>query len=146
METQANAPILWRDEYSVGVGDIDSQHKRLLTLLNKLNTLHPEAAGPKSRQRDLMKLLEGFNEYAAYHFLSEEALMREHLQASEETIKHTMAHRSYWSIISNFKKRFAEGDEKANGELVDYLNRWWVNHILETDQELGRELNRLGVH
>lgn len=139
-------PILWRDAYSVGVADIDAQHKRLLELLNKLISLDPDKLLPAVRVREIMKLLDSFNEYAAYHFLSEEALMREHLQNNEATVKHIVAHRSYWSIISTFKKRFEEGDEKVNGDLVEYLNRWWVNHILETDQQLGRELNRLGVH
>lgn len=137
--------ILWRDEYSVGVADIDSQHKRLLELLNKLNALNPERPAGAGRTGEVMKLLESFNEYAAYHFLSEEALMREHIDANEDSVKHIVAHRSYWSIISTFRKRFQEGDEKVNGELVEYLNRWWINHILETDQQLGRELNRHGV-
>jgi len=72
--------------------------------------------------------------------------MREHIEANEDSVKHVVAHRSYWSIISTFKKRFEEGDEKVNEDLVEYLNRWWVNHILETDKQLGRELNRRGVH
>ncbi|MCX7176752.1 MAG: bacteriohemerythrin [Proteobacteria bacterium] len=138
-------PILWRNEYSVGVADIDAQHQRLLELLNKVNAMNPEGLAPMARTGEVMKLLESFNEYAAYHFLSEEALMREHIEANEDTVKHIVAHRSYWSIISTFKKRFQEGDEKVNGELVEYLNRWWINHILETDQQLGRELNRRGV-
>ncbi|MFA6311494.1 MAG: hemerythrin family protein, partial [Sterolibacterium sp.] len=80
-----------------------------------------------------------------YHFLNEEALMREHVEANEDTVKHIVAHRSYWSIISTFRKRFQEGDEKVNGELVEYLNHWWIGHILETDRQLGQELNRRGV-
>ena len=139
-------PILWRDEYSIGVADIDAQHRRLLELLNTLNALDPRHSPQARRAGNVMKLLDSFNEYAAYHFLSEEALMREHIEANEDTVKHIVAHRSYWSIISTFKKRFQQGDEKVNAELVEYLNRWWINHILETDQHLGRELNRLGVH
>jgi len=139
-------PIVWRDEYSVGVAEIDTQHKRLLELLNKVNALNPDRLAPAIGNRKVMKLLDSFNEYAAYHFLSEEGLMREHIEANEDTVKHVVAHRSYWSIISTFKKRFEEGDEQVNNELVEYLNRWWVNHILETDKQLGRELNRRGVH
>ena len=142
----AHEPIRWSDDYATGVADIDSQHRRLLELLNTVNALNPEALPPVARTKETLKLLDAFNEYAAYHFLSEEALMREHVAANEDTVKHIVAHRSYWSIISSFKKRFADGDEKVNADLVDYLNRWWINHILETDQQLGRELNRLGVH
>jgi len=146
MATQSPGPIVWRDEYSVGVAEIDRQHQRLLELLNKVNALDPAAATGVKRNREVMKMLEGLNEYAAYHFLSEEGLMREHIEANEDSVKHVVAHRSYWSIISTFKKRFEEGDEKVNEDLVEYLNRWWVNHILETDKQLGRELNRRGVH
>jgi len=140
------APIAWRNEYSVGVAEIDTQHKRLLELLNKVNALNPDRSSSAVRSGEVLRLLDSFNEYAAYHFLTEEGLMREHIEASEDTVKHVVAHRSYWSIISTFKKRFEQGDEKVNGELVEYLNRWWINHILETDQQLGRELNRRGVH
>lgn len=137
--------IHWRDEYSVGVAEIDTQHQRLLELLNKVNALDPDQPAPTVRTDEVLKLLESFNEYAAYHFLNEEALMREHIEASEDTVRHIVAHRSYWSIISTFRKRFQEGDEKVNGELVEYLNHWWISHILETDRQLGRELNRRGV-
>lgn len=144
MSNTAPGRILWRDEFSVGIADIDDQHQRLLGLLNKLNSLNHQQTSP--RIYDLLTLLESLNEYAATHFLSEETLMREHLANDESTVNHIVAHRSYWVIISTLKKRFQAGDAKVNGELVEYLNRWWINHILQTDQHMGRELNRRGIH
>jgi len=93
-----------------------------------------------------MTLLEELNEYAVYHFLSEEKMMREHLPADEEIARHIAAHRSYWKIMADFKKRHQQGDTNVGQELLEYVNRWWLNHILETDKKMGAELNRLGIH
>lgn len=138
--------ILWRAEFSVGVVSIDTQHQGLLSLLNRLNAFdHGEvSADPKATA--LIELLEDLNDYAADHFLNEEALMRQHLPPDAITIDHIVAHRSYWTIILTLKNRLLRGDVRVNGELVDYLNRWWINHIQATDQELGRQLNRRGVY
>lgn len=137
------APIIeWRAEYSVGVADIDSQHKRLIFLLNEMNLIDNVR---RDRNSHLMDLLEQLNEYAAYHFLGEEGLLREHLSSHEATAKHIAAHRHYWMTMADFRKRHQEGDPKVAEEVVEYLNRWWINHILETDRQMGAELNRLGI-
>ncbi len=135
--------IVWRDEYSIGVSDIDLQHQRLLFLLNKLNTLISQ--GRIERSRILLDLLDGFNEYASYHFKAEEQLMQEHLPADEALSQHLAAHRAYWSNIPILTDRYKNGDPVAALELVDYLNNWWVDHILATDQKMGRQLQLLGV-
>lgn len=36
--TSNASSLAWRDEYSIGVAELDEQHKRLLELLNKLST------------------------------------------------------------------------------------------------------------
>ncbi|TRZ57863.1 MAG: hypothetical protein D4S02_13345 [Rhodocyclaceae bacterium] len=138
--------IQWRDEFSVGVVGIDTQHKGLLDLLNRLNAFDHGQPPHDSKTTVLMGLLEDLNNYAVDHFLAEEALMRQHLPPDENTVNHVVAHRSYWTIILTLKNRLLRGDAKVNGELVEYLNRWWINHIQDTDQELGRELNRRGVY
>lgn len=145
MSDQNLEQILWREEFSIGVPSIDDQHKRLLAMLNQLNSFDHERASNDPETSHLMELLENLNEYAAGHFLNEEALMRKHLAPDENTVNHVVAHRSYWTIILTLKNRFLKGDAKVNRDLVEYLNGWWINHILKTDLEMGRELSRRGV-
>jgi hemerythrin len=137
-------PILWRDDYAIGVSDIDLQHQRLLFLLNKLNSLVNN--GKITRKRVVIELLDDFNEYATHHFSIEESLMTLNLPEDDAVRKHLVAHQSYWIKIPQLTVRYREGDTAAALELLEYLNQWWINHILGTDQALGRELNRVGVH
>jgi len=143
MKSSIAALIEWCDEYSVGVADVDLQHKRLIFLLNEINLIDNVR---KNKNNHIMDLLEQLNEYADYHFQSEEALLHEHLTTHEATDGHLAAHRSYWVIMDELKKRHQDGDASVTEELVVYLNRWWINHILETDRQMGAELNRLGIH
>lgn len=136
--TDQTFSISWSDHYAVGVAEIDAQHQHLLDLLKRLSALDESVnAAP------LQVLLEEFNEYAAYHFLEEERLMRQHLPPDEAIAQHLAAHRSYWKIIGNFRSRRQEPG--VSRELREYLNRWWDNHILHTDKKLGAQLRQLGV-
>lgn len=139
--------IKWGPEYATGVADIDAQHRVLLQCLNRLNRLvgGAEAAGRGPLRNAVRDALRDLNEYAAYHFLTEEALLREHLPTEARTVRHILAHRSYWSSIADIRMRFEAGSPDAAETLVSYLNRWWINHILETDQDMGRELKLRGV-
>ncbi|MFA7280642.1 MAG: bacteriohemerythrin [Sterolibacterium sp.] len=145
MTNRSEQKISWRDEFSIGIATIDDQHKKLLDLLNQLNSFDHDQGGHGAQPNRLVKMLDSLSEYAAHHFVQEEALMRDHLPASDKTTDHIVAHRSYWTIIVALKNRLLKGDAKVNAELVDYLNRWWINHILNIDQDLGRELKLRGV-
>ena len=60
----------WSDEFSVGVEEIDRDHKRLLGLLNDLQ----KAVEAGERREVLGKLLDELIHYTNYHFAHEEAL------------------------------------------------------------------------
>lgn len=137
--------IAWREEYAVGVAVIDSQHRTLLGLLNEVCTVDESLPVEPGMPGRLTRPLEKLNDYAGYHFLAEEALMREHLPVDEDSAAHIGAHRSYWASIASFRQRYEQGGEPVGAELVSYLERWWLQHILETDRRLGQRLNQAGV-
>lgn len=58
----------WKEIYSVGVEEIDQQHKDFLKLINRLNILQGKGDPPLLISRYLREL----GAYAAYHFASEE--------------------------------------------------------------------------
>ena len=72
-------------------------------------------------------------------------MMRDHVPADESSARHVIAHRSYWRIVGEFKERHRRHDPNVGHELLDYLNRWWVNHIQQTDKALGAQLNLRGI-
>lgn len=135
--------IAWSDLYATGITEVDAQHRALLYILNKLSRVALKEPDGKNA---LWPIFEELNEYAAYHFLSEEKLMQTHLPADTLTAKHIAQHREYWVKISDFKHRYKDGDTQVTGDLVSFLNTWWIGHIQGTDKQMGIELNRHGVN
>ena len=68
-------PILvWSDEYSINVVEIDEQHKELL---DRVNRLHAGVEAQIDKQ-NLHQLVEDLYEYASFHFAFEEKLMKKY--------------------------------------------------------------------
>lgn len=138
--TEEGKRFIWRESYSVGVASIDVQHRALLDILNHVNHTAGHMTG------GLWKTFEELNEYAAYHFLSEEKLMQEHLSDNDDAARHIAQHRNYWVTISDFKRRHAEGEGEVAAELLSFLNSWWLLHIQGVDKQMGTVLNQVGVN
>lgn len=124
----------WRPEYSTGIADVDDQHKHLLRLLARVGHL----AGTGKGGIALQKLVGELQDYAAFHFSSEEHLMKSVTLPSAHLQRHVAAHSQYWRGVSGFHERLKEGDQSVAMELNDFLQNWWVNHICQVDLELGR--------
>jgi hemerythrin-like metal-binding protein len=143
--TYAAMPLAWTERYAIGVAEIDAQHRALLDILNELNRAARKESGSGHAKGVLWKIFEELNEYAAYHFLSEEKLMQLHLAAENSTAKHIAQHRNYWVTISDFKQRYRDGDAQVTDELMSFLNVWWIEHIQGIDKQMGTELNQKRV-
>jgi hemerythrin len=62
------APIVWNDSLSVGVAEIDRQHKKLIAMINELDN-----AMTAGRGKDVMgEIVDGLIIYTATHFRTEE--------------------------------------------------------------------------
>ena len=66
--------VTWRDEYSVNVAEIDTQHQKLLELVNKLHS----AVETRIDKIDLEGLMVELVEFTAIHFSTEEQLMNKY--------------------------------------------------------------------
>ncbi len=137
--------IAWSDGYAVGVKEIDDQHKMLLAILNDVNRAIADALGERKLHHLLWDNFERLNEYAAFHFMSEEKLMQAHLPTDAAMARHIAQHRQYWVRIDEFKQRARDNEAGILPQLAGFLNDWWLQHIQVTDAQLGRELNARGV-
>ena len=137
--------IVWSDTFSVGIKKIDIQHKKLLDILNALNRANQEILNEQKLRHLLWEKLEELNEYGAFHFMTEEKLMQEHLPEHSSMARHISQHQQYWVTINDFKQRALNDEERILALLANFLNSWWVEHILNTDVLMGKELNARGV-
>ncbi len=137
---------LWKDDYLVGVDKIDQQHKILFAMLGDLLTLREDAGSIDERVAKLSSLVERLNNYAIYHFRTEEFLINRHLDSDTSVVAHKEAHKAYANSMQDFEERFQAGDASVINDLIDFIYNWWLGHIMETDKGLGKALNQAGVH
>lgn len=134
-------PILvWSDEFSINVAELDEQHKELLEHVNKLH------AGVEAQidKQDLHQLLAELYEYTAFHFASEERLMKQH--GMKNVKKHHKEHKLLLKHLKHICNAVTEGKRPAFYSEYDVSNDWFLAHIMGFDKQLGTYLNSKGVY
>ena len=134
-------PILvWSDEYSINVAEIDEQHKQLL---DHVNNLH---AGVEQQidKEDLRQLVLDLVEFTRFHFSSEEKLMKQH--GMENVKKHHKEHKVLLKHLNHIVDAISEGKRPAFYSEYDVSNDWFLAHIMGFDKKMGEFLNGKGVY
>jgi len=132
--------LTWGPMFSVGVKEIDDQHKVLIDLANRLNDQMGAGNGGKA------VLDKVFNELVAYtvsHFAMEERLMAKHNYTA--SAKHMDEHKKLVATVADLKKKHEQGENVLTSQVMTFLRDWLTKHILNTDKAFGRELNQKGV-
>lgn len=119
----------WKPEYSVNVEEIDEQHKKLVSLIDKLyNSIYSF----KTRE-ELGGILEELIEYADYHFSTEEKYFDKfNYEYSEE---HKREHEIFREKMLDLNKKFKNKELEISFELIDFLEDWLLDHLMEQDQK-----------
>jgi len=131
--------IRWKDDYSVQVREIDEQHKKLISLINRLADAMKVGKG-----RDVLEtVLTEMVDYTVYHFEMEEKLFQQHGYPDYE--KHKQIHTAFASKAQELKSAFDAGNTKISVDVMLILSNWLNNHILEEDKRYGPYLNGKGV-
>lgn len=133
------ALITWSSMFSVGVGEIDTQHKKLVDLINQLNDAMQAGKGPDVLGKVLTELVN----YTVYHFGYEESLMGQHHY--EDSPAHKGEHKKLIETVGDFKRKFDSGGAVISVEIMNFLRDWLTNHIMKTDKKFGQSLVKLGV-
>ena len=123
--------MVWSDNLSVGVDQIDRQHKRLVEILNALH----EAMLRGSHKQDLDRVMVDLLSYTRYHFGFEERLMV--VAAYPDLPEHHREHQALVAQVSGYAQQVAEGRALVSIRLLKFLKQWWSQHIMETDQKFG---------
>lgn len=131
-------PIVWTEKLMTGVESIDEQHQILVNMLNEANQRLTASSG-----RDVLEeIVRDLMSYALYHFDNEEEMMVENDYTAEEKEAHFREHRAFSKKVSDLQQDLRQGNLISREELLSFLNGWLINHILNTDQKLGKFLNQ----
>ncbi|MDR2240399.1 MAG: bacteriohemerythrin [Zoogloeaceae bacterium] len=131
--------ITWSDDLSIGVQEIDEQHKVLVSLLNELHSAVYEHHGSEACNMILNRLIE----YTRIHFTTEESVMR--LLLYPEFEHHKMEHDALTNQVIKFQTRLVSGQTSMSFQLLHFLKVWLTKHIQESDRRCGAYLLERGV-
>ena len=129
----------WSDKDSVGIKEIDEQHKQLMGILNELGTALLEFKAPEVIDAVFEKVFD----YTREHFATEERLFKKYNYPEEE--KHKVEHDQMIAKVAQFKKEYDRGNKMIGTALMDFLKQWCKDHMKVTDYRYISFFKELGV-
>ena len=128
--------IVWGDVLSIGVDEIDEDHKKLVSIFNTLN--HAVKEGESAEY--LAAVLEELINCTVWHFSHEERLMLKYGYRDME--EHKIEHRELIDDAKKLQQEITESDTPVAEKHIEYLERWLTEHILNMDMRLGSHLSQ----
>jgi len=129
--------IDWSDVLSVGISEMDGEHKELF---NRINALLSSLLG-REKDYDMKKLVGFINEYIDFHFRNEEKLLERNNYPELEN--HKKLHAIYEDYFDKIEKELTTGnfDALLLIEIQEKVVNWLLDHIAKVDKKYGIFLN-----
>ncbi len=129
----------WLDSYSVGVEELDEDHKTLIKLANALLIEDTRKRGKDIVGEIIVELIE----YIKTHFHKEETLMKS--TGYPNFPEHKKKHDALIDEVFHFN------DQYINRELdivniSTFLLDWVITHIQQEDKEYTEHMHAHGIH
>lgn len=121
----------WTEAMSVGLPELDDDHKVLIRIINQL----ARNVGDQADEEVLRSSLVGLMRYAEFHFAREEKVM----SASDyvEIAGHKHEHVGFIDKIRDITRELEDAEdampETINESLLAFLKEWLNHHILIVD-------------
>jgi len=130
--------LTWNDRYSVGVAAMDEDHKRLINLINQLQTAALYHTSDAYEQEAFDALID----YTKTHFQREEEMLEKHGYPDLEA--HKKQHQAMIDKVSNLVSEYQQNADVTIDNTISYLKIWLIKHINGTDKEYSGFLNERG--
>lgn len=131
--------LAWSDNFSVGVMELDAQHKQLVGYLNQLY-----AAMSLGQGAGVIKpILDGLVQYTITHFSTEERYMLQYQYPGFKDQK--KEHEELTRKVCELKDRFSNGQKMLSIETLNFLKHWLTTHIQGSDKRYSSFFAENGV-
>ena len=126
--------IEWQENLSIGVLEIDIQHKLLFQKFNDFLA----ACQAEAESDGIYRLFWFVEAYTVTHFTEEENLMQR--VGYPDYLEHRQRHIAFTSQIAKLKERLrTEGPTQALvANIRMFISGWLVDHICNMDAAIGR--------
>lgn len=118
----------WSEEYSVGVVELDAQHKKLFSLVNELHEAMAAGQGKEALERTLASLIN----YTRSHFAAEERFMK--ASGYPKFLQHKAEHEALTKKVLDYQKSYRTGKIALSIEVMDFLKGWLRQHVMASDK------------
>ena len=126
MKTQKQ--INWSEDLSIGNNDIDEVHKNLMDIYNELIVFIES----KENRDEFALILSKMTDYCLTHFKKEEEYMKKF--GFPGLKMHKNSHKDYIYKVAMYNIDLKGIDPPKIEEVIDFLEKWWVDHILKIDK------------
>jgi hemerythrin len=126
------AHIKWGPALELGIPELDTQHRTLVDIANRLFEALRE--GPRGNEASLA--VEELFAYSALHFADEEAYFSRFNFPSLD--RHRLSHQKFMDRTAEFQRRVASGSPTEIEEILYFLETWITRHVGIEDRELVR--------
>lgn len=126
--------ISWREEFALGIPQIDEQHKKLFDIAERIYELFKDEFAIDKYDR-IVELIEELKDYTIYHFKTEEEYMES--IGYKKIFTHKIEHEKFVDKITNVD--LTQVDENHDAyllEILDFVVKWIEKHILERDKKI----------
>jgi len=119
----------WKDSFTVGICELDVQHRGLLDLINKIGDL---ADGHGTVESSAFGALNAMIRYADNHFRTEEGYLEKY--CFQEYRQHKKEHEAFVETVFSMAQELKKANGLSLGAIIFYLDDWYVDHVLGIDQ------------
>ena len=123
--------IHWDRKYETGQPLIDAEHRLLVMLFRKLDV----AIKTHESDATLARIVLEVRKFVEFHFVSEENIMRETCYPGMD--EHRTYHMELLGDLNAMIAKLASHREYPE-DLLDFLNRWLIEHIAIHDQLVAK--------
>jgi len=120
--------IDWNESFSVGVAEIDSQHKNLVGMINELH----EAMLQRKTNDVLGNIIQRLSNYTVTHFSTEEKYFDKFGYPNAKP--HKIQHQDFVKKVTDFQEKFNKNQVALGIEIMQFLKDWLIGHIKGSDK------------
>ena len=131
--------IKWRESYETGIGSMDTQHQKLIELINKLYKVLREEEPSSSIEGVLLEM----TAYADEHLQTEEGILE--TNGYPDLANHLTIHQNYRDRLTTLTDESQRKNATTVKDTYAFLRQWWMEHIVTEDKKYGEFLKSKGV-
>ena len=131
----------WTGELSVGVEDMDAQHKVLIQLMGDL--IRATASGQAVDVPATAAMIDRLMLKSMEHFAAEETLIIR--SGCTDYVKHRKDHQLFLDKLASCKEAVGDGATSIRSYTANFLMAWFLDHIEGTDKHYGPFVNAMAL-